>query len=141
MPVTPAHPPAWLRLGIMAHSYISSVFHVVFSTKERINLIGAEFQPRLWNYVSAIRRNIHTNIIAIGGTENHVHVLLALGADQKLADTVRILKCNSSQMDAGGESAIWMAGGLRRVQREPRSVGPSESVYPQSGHASQAAFV
>jgi len=61
------------------------------------NLIRAEMQPRLWNYLSAIARSIGVHVLAVGGIENHVHILLAVGADQKLADTVRILKCNSSK--------------------------------------------
>ena len=95
----------------MAHSYVSSVFHVVFSTKDRTNLIRAEFQTRLWDYLSAIARNIHSQVLAIGGTENHVHVLLALGADQKLADTVRTLKCNSSKWMRENSSRFgWQEG-------------------------------
>ncbi len=81
----------------MAHTYISSIFHIVFSTKERIALIGAELQPRLWNYLAAIARNHNVRVLAVGGTENHVHILLILSTDQKLADVVRILKCNSSR--------------------------------------------
>jgi putative transposase len=124
----------------MAHSYISSVFHVVFSTKERANLMRAEVQPRLWNYVSAIGRNINTNVLAIGGTENHVHILLTLSADQKLADTVRTLKCNSSKwMRETFPRFGWQEGyGAFSVSRPTRS---SEGVHPQSRRASQPPFV
>ncbi len=81
----------------MAHTYISSIFHIVFSTKARIALIGAELRPRLWSYMSAIARNHSVRVLAIGGTANHVHILLLLPTDQKLADVVRTLKCNSSR--------------------------------------------
>ncbi len=81
----------------MAHSYVSSVFHIVFSTKERQPLIGAELQPRLWNYLAAIARNHGVHVLAVGGTENHVHILLVLPTDANLADVVRTLKCNSSR--------------------------------------------
>jgi REP element-mobilizing transposase RayT len=81
----------------VAHTYICSIFHIVFSTKERIALISAELQPRLWNYLAAIARNHGVRVLAIGGTANHVHILLNLPTDQKLADVVRTLKCNSSR--------------------------------------------
>jgi REP element-mobilizing transposase RayT len=81
----------------MAHSYVSSVFHVVFSTKERTQLIRAASQTTLWNYLAGIARNLRIQVLAIGGTENHVHILLVLPADQKLSDAVRTLKCNSSR--------------------------------------------
>lgn len=82
---------------VVSHTYISSVFHIVFGTKERIALISTEMQPRLWSYVSAIARNHGMHVLAIGGTANHIHILLVLPADQKLADAVRTLKCNSSR--------------------------------------------
>jgi hypothetical protein len=32
----------------MSHSYTSSLYHCVFSTKERRRTIDADLQPRLW---------------------------------------------------------------------------------------------
>jgi REP element-mobilizing transposase RayT len=81
----------------MTHSYVSSVFHIVFSTKERTQLIRADAQQNLWNYLGGIARNLRIQVLAIGGTDNHVHILLVLPADQKLSDAVRTLKCNSSR--------------------------------------------
>jgi putative transposase len=81
----------------MAHSYVSSVFHVVFSTRERAQLIRADLQPRLWNYLAGIARNHGMHVLAAGGTENHVHILMVLPADAKLSDAVRTLKVNSSR--------------------------------------------
>jgi putative transposase len=73
------------------------MFHIVFGTKDRMALIRTEIQPRLWSYVSAIARNHGVHVLAIGGTSDHIHILLVLPADQKLADVVRTLKCNSSR--------------------------------------------
>ena len=81
----------------MGHSYVSSVFHVVFSTKERMQLIRADLQPRLWNYLGAIARNHDIRVLAVGGTDNHVHILVAISAEAKLSEVVRTLKCNSSR--------------------------------------------
>jgi putative transposase len=82
----------------MPHSYISSLFHIVFSTKERRQLIRADLQPRLWNYLAAIAHNHGVHVIAVGGTENHVHILLVLPPDASLQDVVRTLKCNSTRL-------------------------------------------
>lgn len=81
----------------MPHSFVSSVYHIVFSTKQRTQLIRPDLQARLWNYLAAIARNHNVHVLAIGGTDNHVHLLLELGADMKLADVVRTLKGNSSR--------------------------------------------
>lgn len=49
------------------------------------------------NYLAGIARNLPIQVLAIGGTENHVQILVLLPADQKLSDAVRTLKCNSSR--------------------------------------------
>jgi REP-associated tyrosine transposase len=81
----------------MAHSYVSSVFHIVFSTKQRMQLIRSDRQSRLWNYLAGIARNHGMQMLAVGGTENHVHILVVLPADTALSDAVRTLKANSSR--------------------------------------------
>src|ERR1035438_3337277 len=81
----------------MAHSYVSSVFHIVFSTKQRMQLIRPAHQSRLWNYLAGIARNHGMQVLAVGGTANHVHILMVLPADSALADAVRTLKANSSR--------------------------------------------
>jgi len=81
----------------MPHSYISSVFHIVFSTKQRAQLIPADHQSRLWNYLAGIAHNHGMQMLAAGGTSNHVHLLIVLPAEMALADAVRTLKANSSR--------------------------------------------
>lgn len=81
----------------MAHSYVSSVFHIVFNTKHRMQLIRPDNQSRLWNYLAGIARNHGMHVLAVGGTENHVHVLMVLPSDMALSDAVRALKTNSSR--------------------------------------------
>jgi len=81
----------------MAHSFVSSVFHIVFSTKQRMQLIRPDHQSRLWNYLAGIARNHGMQVLAVGGTENHVHMLVVLPSDMALSDAVRTLKANSSR--------------------------------------------
>ncbi len=42
----------------MAHTYCSSLFHCVFSTKGRRELIAPEVQTRLWAYMGASHGNM-----------------------------------------------------------------------------------
>ena len=81
----------------MTHSYVSSVFHVVFSTKQRMQLIRTDHQSRLWNYLAGIARNHAMQMLGVGGTQNHVHMLVVLPSDLALSDAVRTLKANSSR--------------------------------------------
>ena len=81
----------------MPHSYVSSVFRIVFSTKQRMQLIPADRQSRLWNYLAGIALNHGIQVLAVGGTEDHVHMLVVLPADMALLDAARSLKANSSK--------------------------------------------
>jgi putative transposase len=79
----------------MSRSYVLNYVHCVFSTKGRTQLIR-DPEP-LWAYMRGIARNRGFEIIEIGGTSNHVHVLLSLPAGMHLVDIVRDLKANSSR--------------------------------------------
>jgi len=95
----------------MSHSHICAVYHVVFSTKQRTHLIPVAAQPRLWNYLAGIARNHHMRTFAVGGTENHVHILLTLPPDLAIADGVRTLKSNSSRfMRESSRLFAWQEG-------------------------------
>ena len=82
----------------MSHSHVCSIYHVVFATKQRTQTISLTAQPRLWNYLAGIARNHGMRTLAVGGTENHVHMLVELPADLAIGDAVRTLKANSSRM-------------------------------------------
>jgi REP element-mobilizing transposase RayT len=95
----------------MPHSYVSSVFHIVFSTKQRMQLIRPDHQRRLWNYLAGIARNHGMQVLAVGGTENHVHILVVLPPDLALSDAVRTLKANSSRWVRETDSLFaWQEG-------------------------------
>jgi REP element-mobilizing transposase RayT len=95
----------------MARSYSSAIFHIVFSTKERADLIRTDVLHELWKYVTGIARKHKMQMIAVGGTENHIHVLIALPARISLSDTVRTLKANSSRwLRESGPAFSWQEG-------------------------------
>jgi len=81
----------------MAHTYVSGLVHCVFSTKLRRNLIKPEFQPDLWAFLGGIARKNKFKALIIGGTENHVHILLSLPADMPLAKAMQLMKGASSR--------------------------------------------
>jgi putative transposase len=71
----------------MSHTYTSNLFHIVFSTKERRPVI---VEPgRLWSYLAGVARNLHYESLALGGTENHVHVLLRIPTNATLSEVVQ----------------------------------------------------
>lgn len=81
----------------MPHSYVTSIFHIVFSTKQRMQSIRNQLQPRLWDYIKDVAHNHDVRVLSIGGTDDHVHILVSLAAEANVAEVVRTLKCNSSR--------------------------------------------
>ena len=93
----------------MARSYVLNYVHCVFSTKQRTQLIRDP--ESLWAYIRGIARNGKFDILAIGGTVDHVHALLSLPANRNLADAMRDIKANSSRhMREWGVRFAWQDG-------------------------------
>lgn len=99
------------RGDTLAHSFTRNHVHLVFSTKDRRNSVAKEWQPRLWAYLAGICKNHEMVAVAIGGTENHVHILFHLPPKLALAKAVGLLKANSSKwMGEQGKDFSWQEG-------------------------------
>ena len=80
----------------MPQSLVSLNVHIVFSTKHREPFIDGDLAPRLYGYMGGIVRNTASVLLAIGGVEDHVHLLVSLGRQVCIADLIRDVKSNSS---------------------------------------------
>ncbi len=95
----------------MAHSFSRNHIHLIFSTKDRRNIIAKQWQPRLWAYLAGICKNHEMILVAVGGTENHAHILYHLPPKLALAKAVLLLKTNSSKwMNEQGIDFSWQEG-------------------------------
>lgn len=81
----------------MGHSYVSCKMHYVFNTKERRRLLTPELQERLWPYMAGIANNNGITVLSVGGTEDHVHLLVALPPTASIADAIKKIKGVSSK--------------------------------------------
>jgi len=102
----------------MAHTFTKNHLHVVFSTKERLKLIAEDFQPQLWKYLTGVCQNIDLIPVAIGGMENHAHMLFHLPPSQSLADAMRVIKTNSSKWINEHQSGFAWQDGYRPLWGE-----------------------
>lgn len=96
-------------------NYLSALYtHIVFSTKGRENLINPAIEKRLYAYIIGICRKINCRVLAIGGTGNHIHLLIRLPVNQPLSDCMRTIKANSSRWvnkeHLTGEKFYWQKG-------------------------------
>jgi REP element-mobilizing transposase RayT len=79
------------------HSFSSSLYHCVFATKQRQALLTASVCERLYPYFGGIARKHKMGMLAIGGVEDHVHLLLSLPSTLAIAKAMQLLKGNSSK--------------------------------------------
>ena len=95
----------------MSHTYSQNHLHVIFSTKDRRKSIDRQMQPQLWSYMAGIARNHGFMVLANGGMEDHVHLLIQLSPALALAKAVSLLKANSSKwMNEHGLRFAWQQG-------------------------------
>lgn len=88
--------------------------HLVFSTKNRENLILPQIEKELFSFMGGILRNHKSVLLAANGTANHVHLLVSLSKNISLSDLLRELKKSSSlwikTKDAIFKKFSWQAG-------------------------------
>ena len=77
------------------HTLACNLVHCVFSTKDSAPSIKEP--ERTWRYIAGTARAKGIPLVAIGGTKNHVHLLIALPPAMSLAKVVQDLKGNSSR--------------------------------------------
>ncbi len=81
----------------MSHSHVCCLMHVVFATAERRASIREEMREPLHGYLGGIARENGIPALAIGGTADHVHLLLSLPRNISVAKAVQLLKSGSSK--------------------------------------------
>jgi REP element-mobilizing transposase RayT len=81
----------------MSQTHHGILIHVIFSTKGRFPLLAETWQEELYRYIGGTIREHKSDLLASGGIEDHVHLLLRVHPLFAIADTVRHLKANSSR--------------------------------------------
>jgi len=95
----------------MPQTYSANFIHCVFSTKDRRSLIPADLNEKLYAYLLGIAKNLRITVLAVGGTANHVHLLIALPPTLPLAEAIQKLKANSSRwITQNGIPFEWQKG-------------------------------
>jgi len=97
----------------MPSTYLSLHYHIVFSTKERVPLIDAEWRSRLHEYLGGTVNGLSGFTEGVGGVADHVHLLVGLKSTHCLADFMRELKKASSiwvHDEIGAKKFAWQEG-------------------------------
>jgi len=80
----------------MPSTHYSLHYHLVFSTKNREQLLAPTPRARVHEYLGGAIRGMGGVSHAVGGMGDHVHVFAGLRATHCLADVMRELKSESS---------------------------------------------
>ncbi len=98
----------------MAQTLVKIYIHIVFSTKNRDDLILPEIEKELFAYIGGVLRKHGSILLAANGTANHIHLLISQSKNICLSDLLRELKKASSlwikTKDARFGNFKWQAG-------------------------------
>ena len=99
-----------------------NLVHIIFSTKNRLPMIGDEIACELYAYLAATARNLECECFRVGGVPDHVHLAMRLAPTRMGARVVSEIKTGSSvwMKQQGVANFAWQRGyGLF-------SVGPAD---------------
>lgn len=81
----------------MANTYTQMYIQIVFAVKRRQNLIQKKWKDELHKYICGIVNGKGQKVYAIGGVEDHIHILVSIKPNIAISDLVRDIKANSSK--------------------------------------------
>ncbi|HVO62838.1 MAG TPA: transposase [Terriglobales bacterium] len=91
----------------MAHTFRNLLYHAMFSTNNRCPTIA----PDIRAYMGGIIRHMGGKALKVGGTADHVHLLLQLPSQIAIADTCACLRqTRPGELTNAGRNATCLAG-------------------------------
>ena len=95
----------------MPQSLVKILVHIVFSTKNRTDLILPEKEGLLYSYISGIVEGNNARLITANGTMNHSHFLVSLGKNN-VSNLIGDMKRDSSSWAKkhGMPNLYWQRG-------------------------------
>ena len=81
----------------MSGTYTNLLYHIVFSTKERRQLITSAIEPELYAYMGGVFANVGGRLLEINGVADHVHLLAKLPPKLAVSNVIRDVKANTSK--------------------------------------------
>lgn len=71
-------------------------YHLVWATKERQPFINQERETKLYHYIIGKSDQIRCIVHAIGGIEDHIHLVISIPPTLSIADCVKRIKGSSA---------------------------------------------
>ncbi len=81
----------------MASTLTNLLYHIVFTTRKKQDLIVPALSDELYPYIGGIIRAEKGKLLKIGGTLNHVHILARFSVSVSVSEMMRRIKGASSK--------------------------------------------
>ncbi|MFO7957626.1 MAG: IS200/IS605 family transposase [Candidatus Brocadiia bacterium] len=94
----------------MADTLTNLLYHVVFGTRERRRVLTPELRDDLFSYIGGIIRGEGGRLLEVGGTRDHVHLLVSFPPTVAVSDMMRKVKGNSSRRFSEYPCFAWQNG-------------------------------
>ncbi len=85
-----------IKITTMPQSLVYNYMHIVFSTKDRYPFIDEHIDDELFKYLGGTSREMECKPIIVGGTHDHVHLLVLLSQKIALMKLIETIKSHSS---------------------------------------------
>ena len=119
----------------MPQSLVKILVHIVFSTKNRANLIEPDFESELYSYIHGLIQNKGGKLITGNGTTNHSHLLVSLGRNDVGELVGDVKRSTSVWMKKKGISNLYWQNGYGAFSIGQSQVGKvSEYIRDQKEH-------
>ena len=80
----------------MRRSYFEIYIHLVWATKNREDMINTRVEASLSAIINVKAKKHKTEIIEIGNTCNHIHILVSVSPNTMISDMVKEMKATTS---------------------------------------------
>ena len=101
-------------IGPMPQSLSKVIVHIIFSTKNREPWLDSDVRPRIHAYLATICRDLGAEVVRVGGTADHVHIVTTLSRTVTQAEMIEQIKKASSKwikvIDSRYRGFFWQRG-------------------------------
>lgn len=95
----------------MRSSYIKIYIHLIWSTKNREPLISENIEPNIYEIIGMKAKKYNSDLLMIGSTLDHIHVLVKISTRTMISEMVREFKGATSYfINQRGGTLYWQDG-------------------------------
>jgi REP element-mobilizing transposase RayT len=81
----------------MGHTFVNHLYHIVFSTKDRIGLLEDRNREEAHRYICGVAKSQNGMILEINSVSDHIHLLTNIKPAISVSEFVSKIKANSSR--------------------------------------------